>query len=603
MNMVPVLRSLNENRQQPVSGRILTIGSSPDCHLQLTGLPLRAAHLLFSQGSYMVQRLKLDVKVLVNDIAVSTFGTPLHHGDIVKIGSHRLQFIERADDTTLSASASPPENAASTLHELIDIAVSLLRSRDEALFDGLVSSVARLLRGDGARLVVDDGTGAERRTIARYPQSVGLDRFSNRAIDWAREAARTVLMHEDEWKTETGSERSLEKNLVASIMCAPLKRGEIINGYLYIDRVNDAAPFTEEERSFCDALLPLFSEILINFQEKRQQQATIARLQEQQMAPAGGMLYQSDCMTQLIALATRLARTDSPVLITGETGTGKELLARFVHDQSQRKSGLYKAINCGAIPENLIESELFGHEKGAFTGATGLKTGLFESAQDGTLFLDEIGELPFHLQVKLLRVLQESEVVRVGGTVTIPVDVRIVTATNRDLEAEVRAGRFRQDLFFRLNVLTLELPPLRKRGDDILLLAEYFITRYCQQFGLAHKTLSATAKNLLVAHTWPGNVRELENTMQKAILLCETDRLTPENISIGKCTVLRGEGASGSDQTLREARADAERTAIVAALTKTHGNVSLAGRILDIDRKWLIKKMEELGVTAGEFRR
>jgi transcriptional regulator with PAS, ATPase and Fis domain len=374
-------------------------------------------------------------------------------------------------------------------------------------------------------------------------------------------------------------------------------------GYLYIDRVNNADPFTEDDRSFCDALLPLFSEILINFQEKQQQLETIARLQQQQMAPSGGMLFESECMAQLIALATRLAPTDSPVLVTGETGTGKELLARFVHDHSSRKDKPYKAINCGAIPENLIESELFGHEKGAFTGAVSRKAGLFESAEGGTVFLDEIGELPLHLQVKLLRVLQESEVARVGGTETIPVDVRIVAATNRDLEAEVSEGTFRQDLFFRLNVLTLHLPPLRERGDDVLLLAEFFITRYCQQFGMTQKTLTASARKVLIAYPWPGNIRELENVMQKAILMSDTDRLTAENIAVKKSKSIIESGASENNVTLREARAEAERDAITATLSKTHGNVSLAAKILVIDRKWLIKKMEELDITADRFRK
>jgi transcriptional regulator with GAF, ATPase, and Fis domain len=600
--MIPVLRSLNTNLQQPVTGRIVTIGSSTDCHLQLEGVPLRVAHLLYSQGTYMIQRLKQEAKVLVNESSVSALGTPLHHGDIIRIGNHQLQYVERADGELNHPVKSPPENSIDRLRELIDTAVLLLRSRDEALFTSLVASVSRLLKGDGARLVSADDGEVERKTVARYPQSVGLDRFSNRAIEWAREASRTILMHEDEWKSETVSGRSLEKNLVASILCAPLKKGESIIGYLYIDRVNDAAPFTEEERSFCDALLPLFSELLVNFQEKRSQQETIARLQEQRLAPTGGMLYESDPMVKLITLAARLARTDSPVLVTGETGTGKELLARFVHDNSSRAEGPYKAINCGAIPENLIESELFGHEKGAFTGAANRKIGLFEAADGGTVFLDEIGELPLHLQVKLLRVLQESEVVRVGGTDTIHVDVRIVAATNRNLEAEVDAGAFRQDLYFRLNVLTLHLPPLRQRGDDILLLAEFFITKYCQQFGLNQKVLSVAAKNMLIAHAWPGNIRELENVMQKAILMSETDRLTPENIVLrkgaGGSDVIRGE----SDLTLRDVRAAAEREAIAATLSRTHGNVSLAGKILAIDRKWLIKKMEELGIDAKTYR-
>ncbi len=601
VNMVPLLRSLNENMQLPLSGRIFTIGSSPECHLQLSDMPPRAAHLLFNMGAYTVQRLKPDVKVLVNDVAVSTFGTTLRHGDILRIGGHRFQFIERVDESETEKFPSPPENAPSVLRELIDAAVSLLRSRDETLFFDLVASVARLLHGDGARMVIEEN--GERKTIARYPQSAGLDRFSNRAIDWAREASHTIMMHENEWRSEEGSEHSLEKNLVASILCAPLKLEEHTFGYLYIDRVNEAAPFTEEERAFCDALLPLFSELLNNFQEKKRQQETIVRLQQMQLAPSGGMIFESDCMTRLITLAVKLARTDSPVLITGETGTGKELLARFIHNNSQRSEGPFKAINCGAIPEQLIESELFGHEKGAFTGAVNRKIGLFESAQNGTVFLDEIGELPLHLQVKLLRVLQESEIARVGGTETVPVNVRILAATNRNLEAEVAAGRFRSDLFFLLNVLTLEIPPLRNRGDDVILLAEYFLNRYCQQFGLAGKKLSQSAKKILISYLWPGNVRELENAIQKAILICEKNVLNPEDFTLGKNTLAETVAVLNEGATLRNIRTEAENKAITAALSKTHGNVSLAARILDIDRKWLIKKMEEAGIKASDFRK
>jgi transcriptional regulator with GAF, ATPase, and Fis domain len=603
MTMEPLLRSSDAKVSHRVKGRIVTIGSSSECHLKLSGLPDRAAHLLFTKGTYHLHLLRSDCRVLVNDVQADTDGIPLRHGDRIRIGSFDMQFLESEERQGEEKVPEKDTGAPVLLKELIGIAVVLLRSRDEALFGSLVASVSRLLRGDGARLVADNEDGGERRTIARYPQSVGLDRFSNRAIDWAREASRTILLHEDSWKGEEVSARSLEKNLVATIMCAPLKRGDTILGYLYIDRVNNADPFTEEDRSFCDALLPLFSEILVNFREKQQQQETIKRLQRQQMAPSGGMIFESECMNELITLATRLSRTVSPVLVTGETGTGKELLARFVHDHSARAEGPYRAINCGAIPENLIESELFGHEKGAFTGAVGRKAGLFESAEGGTVFLDEIGELPLHLQVKLLRVLQESEVVRVGGSGTISVDVRIVAATNRDLESEVASGTFRQDLFFRLNVLTLHLPPLRKRGDDIILLAEYFITRYCQQFGLPQKFLSASARNVLVSHMWPGNIRELENVMQKAILMCETDRLTAGNFSLKKGVTVHDDGTSRSDMTLREARAQAEHAAITETLRKTHGNVSLAGKILEIDRKWLIKKMGELGIRAEDYRK
>jgi transcriptional regulator with GAF, ATPase, and Fis domain len=599
--MTPELRSPDASLRLQLIGKIITIGSSPDCQARLSGLPLRAAHLLFSGGSYRLQQLHAELKVLVNDAPVGC-GVALKHGDLIRIGEHALQYMERETSGASAPISQASGGVSSMLRDVIDIAVMLLSSREESLFNSLVESVSRLMRCDAARLVVDDGEG-KRTTVARFPQQAGLDRFSNRAIDWAKEASRTILMHEDEWKQTENAGLSLEKNLIASVLCAPLLQGASLAGFLYLDRIDKSDPFTDEERLLCDALLPLFSEILAGFQERRRQQETIARLQREQTDPAGAILYESDCMGKLMELARRFARTDAPVLITGETGTGKELMARFVHDRSSRASGPFRVINCGAIPENLIESELFGHEKGAFTGAINRKAGLFETAQKGTIFLDEIGELPLHLQAKLLRVLQESQIMHVGGTETISVDVRIVAATNRELEAAVTSGTFRQDLFFRLHVLTLHIPPLRERGDDVLLLCAYFIKHYCQRFGLPEKTLLTPARNALKKHSWPGNVRELENVLQKAILLSEGDRLTQEDLSIPSGGAQATNDAESGCEPLRVVRAEAEKRAIMKALIATRGNVSRASHLLDIDRKWLIKKMEELGVQADTYRR
>lgn len=593
--MVPLLIVRDNGSRYPLEGRVVTIGSSPDCHIVLNTLPARAAHLLFSKGTYLLQRLASGTPVLVNSQPVGA-GKMLQHGDTVQVGTVVLTFWDH------DAPEKTDGSTVSQLHELIHTAISLLRSSDETLFGDLVASVSRLLRSDAARLVDENASGLERKTIARYPLSVGLDRFSNRAIEWAREARCTVLVHEDAWREDVAKVRSLEKNLVASVMCAPLMEGTAIAGYLYLDRVDKKTPFTEDDRLFCDALLPLFSEILENFRQKRQQQETIARLQQQHRSSSGSFIYESTVMGAVVQLAARLARTDAPVLISGETGTGKELLARFVHDQSGRKDGLYRAVNAGAIPENLIESELFGHEKGAFTGAVARKIGLFESAQGGTVFLDEIGELPMHLQVKLLRVLQESEVVRVGGTETIKVAVRIVAATNRVLDVEVQEGRFRQDLYFRLNVLSLVLPPLRNREGDVLLLAEFFITKYCQQLGFSRKTLTTPARNALLTYGWPGNVRELENVIQKTIIMVDDDRLQAEHFCFAGSPQQQGACSGENDLTLRAARAEAETLAIKSALSKTKGNVSLAGKVLAIDRKWLMKKMGELGIDANSYR-
>lgn len=236
-----------------------------------------------------------------------------------------------------------------------------------------------------------------------------------------------------------------------------------------------------------------------------------------------GMVGQSPCLGEVIRILAKVAPTDSTVLVTGESGTGKELLVRALHNNSGRAGRPFVPVNCGAIPRELLESELFGHEKGAFTSAVRSRQGRFELAEGGTIFLDEIGEMDLSLQVKILRALQEKEFERVGGGKTLKADVRIVAATNRDLEVEVEAGRFREDLYYRLNVIPLHLPPLRDRGEDILLLADHFLRRFCQQKKRTTLTFTDEARAMILSYPWPGNVRELENFMERLSILCEHD--------------------------------------------------------------------------------
>ena len=234
-----------------------------------------------------------------------------------------------------------------------------------------------------------------------------------------------------------------------------------------------------------------------------------------------GIIGQSTTLKEVFRTLAKVAPTDSTVLVTGESGTGKELLVRALHDNSLRADKPFVPINCGAIPRDLLESELFGHEKGAFTSAIKTRSGRFEVADGGTVFLDEIGEMDLTLQVKILRVLQEKEIERVGGSGVKKVDVRIVAATNRNLETEVTAGRFREDLYYRLNVIPLHLPALRERGNDIVLLVEYFLKNFCKKRGRSHLSVSPEARKALLAYAWPGNIRELENFMERMSILCE----------------------------------------------------------------------------------
>jgi len=306
------------------------------------------------------------------------------------------------------------------------------------------------------------------------------------------------------------------------------------------------------------------------------------------------MVGQSKAMQVVFELAKKVARHNTTVLITGESGTGKELIARGIHFYSERADGRLVPVNCGGIPENLLESEMFGYKKGAFTGADRDKAGLFETAEGGTLFLDEIGELPQSLQVKLLRVLQESEVRPVGDPKTHKVDVRVITATAKNLETEMQKGTFREDLFYRLNVMQIHLPSLRERTEDIPALCRLFIERFNGELKKNIAAITPAAMSLIMKHPWPGNVRELENVIQRAVVLAEQDVLSPEHLPGSVVTGLDGglHDALGEGFSLKEAQRRLEKKLIVKALTETGGNRSRAARLLEISHPSLLSKIK-----------
>ncbi len=299
-------------------------------------------------------------------------------------------------------------------------------------------------------------------------------------------------------------------------------------------------------------------------------------------------------MREVFLLLDKVIDTEVPVLIEGESGTGKELVARAIHFKGPRKGGPFVTVNCGAIPETLLESEFFGYVRGAFTGADGDKVGLFEQAHRGTLFLDEIGDMDFEMQKKLLRVLQEREVRPVGGKKTIRVDVRIVCATNKDLRARMLERKFREDLYFRINVISITLPPLRDRREDIASLVEHFVRRTAKDMNLPAKTVEPEAMALLTAYSWPGNIRELENEVKKTLAL-SAETITADDLSPHIQGPRAGEepDLTAAKGTLKETMEATEKTIIVRALEETGGNQTQAARKLGISRVWLRKKMEK----------
>ncbi len=328
------------------------------------------------------------------------------------------------------------------------------------------------------------------------------------------------------------------------------------------------------------------------------------------------LIGHSSAMRQIFEIVAKVAESPSTILITGESGTGKELIARELHQGSSRRDKPLIKVNCAAIPKDLVESELFGYEKGAFTGAVGSKPGRFELADGGTLFLDEIGEIPVEMQVKLLRALQESEFERVGGIKTLHVDVRLIAATNRDLQALIADGRFREDLFYRLAVVPISLPPLRDRREDIPLLVHHFIGKYDQRLGKRVERVDEEAMQMLLAYSWPGNIRELENLMERSVLFADGPVILGSSLpdalrerssgatvpiaAVGPLGAIAAPSGASMKEIVRHAQAELEKELISRALEETGGNVTRAAKRLQISRKSLQVKMKELGLRGDE---
>ena len=317
------------------------------------------------------------------------------------------------------------------------------------------------------------------------------------------------------------------------------------------------------------------------------------------VAPPAGteeILGDAPAMHRIFETIKRVARTDVTVLISGESGTGKELVARSIHTKSPRRHRPFVAINCGAIPENLVESELFGHEKGSFTGAHAQRKGRLEMADGGTVFLDEVAELPAPVQVKLLRVLQERQLERVGGREMIPLDVRILAATNRDIQRETAQGRFREDLYYRLVVVTIQIPPLRDRLTDLPLLATYFLERFSSEYKVRARAFSAEALVAMQAYSWPGNVRELENRIKRALIMAEGRRITPADLD------LPANPEQAPVVSLKAARNETERQLLVEVLQRFGGNISLAAKAIKISRPAFHELLAKHAIRAQEYK-
>ncbi len=424
--------------------------------------------------------------------------------------------------------------------------------------------------------------------------------ITGRVVATGRPIAIPRLDQEPLFLDRSGARREIDRSTLA-FLCVPMKFAGQTVGALSVDRAAKGADLPGEI-----AFLEVVANLLAPRVHTRRVQEENARLREAigRHGPMGTVVGNANSMRLVAEQIDQVAQTMTTVLITGETGTGKGLVASEIHYRSPRRDKPMTRLDCGAIPENLVESEIFGHQKGAFTGAIEKRIGKFELAQDGTIFLDEIGELPLASQVKLLRVLEEGEFERVGGGKTIKTNARVVIATNRDLEKEVAAGRFRSDLFYRLSVFPIHLPPLRERGADIILLADFFVQKLGEKMGCKISRIDSSALDMLISYHWPGNVRELQNCLERAMILA-TDGIIhgyqlPPSLQVAASGDESDPGAE-TGATFQSMVKAYEITLIVEALKKTRGNQTKAAKLLGTTKRVIQYKIINHGINYKKY--
>ncbi len=515
--------------------------------------------------------------------------------------------IRKSDSVQFEKSpvvAPPVQNHQDKLKKLIET-ITLVNSETglDDVLRRVLTCAADIVGAEASAVLLIDSMGKNLRfAAATGPASSEVKRFTvplGRGIaGWVAEHGQTVVVPETSKDPRFYGKIAAELDEQHESMAAvPLKvKGRTV-GVMEVIHSSVEIQFSKEDVEILEALAgPVALEI-----EKAQLYDRLAEQNRNLKSALSAKFSFSDILTkdammdQIIETGKMVAKTGSTVMITGESGTGKELLAQAIHNESARRNGPFMTISCGAIPEHLLEAELFGYEKGAFTGAASRKLGKVELADGGTLFLDEVGELPLLLQVKLLRVLQERTIERLGGTEFHKVDVRVIAATNRRLEDEVREKRFREDLFYRLNVVPLAVPPLRARKADVLLLADHFLKNFTKQMQKTVAGFSERAVRLLEDYQWPGNVRELANAIERAVVLCTTDKIEFKHLSLTQMKELSDDRIV----TFKDAQHRFKRDYIIKTLALTNGNQTSAAKMLDIQRTYLSRLMKELNIPSS----
>lgn len=491
------------------------------------------------------------------------------------VGHHRMNRNELEVLNRVSKIINSILDYSVLLEQVMDLAIETVGAERGAIV---------LLAGDGT-LELAVARNMERKNLKE------LTTLSSSAVWKAVRDKKPVLVHDVQDDLVLREAKSILSHNIQSVLCVPLVSRGSISGAIYVDSRSGKGVFTGENSEFLAAFSEQAAVALENARLHKLLRDENRHLKEELKHDYqfSNIIGKSPSMQTVFELMKRLAQSSVPVLILGETGTGKELVARSLHYNSARSQARFVPLYCGSLPDSLLESELFGYKKGAFTGAYGDKKGLFEEADNGTLFLDEIADVSLSTQAKLLRAIEEQEFFRIGDTIPRKVNVRIISATNKDLETEIRAKRFREDLYYRLNVVRLELPPLRERKGDIPLLAHHFITRYAAENQKDIKGFTPEALRALERHSWPGNVRELENLVVRGVALATSSRVVLDDLGL-----LQDKLFLGATKPLKDAAAEFEKSFVLKVLKQCKGNRKLAAQRLGISLRSLHYKIQDI---------
>lgn len=566
---------------------LTTIGRATGNDVQLEDGLLQPTHAhIMRQGDVYTLAQMGRAEIYVNGRRCKS--AQLSDGDRIQLGAWQITWSTQAPQRDVERGEVP----LSAIEAMVELSADMMRDTSpEHLFHAMLEGLVELTRAEkGFVIVMQNG---ERHVAARHNVDAegdgsGPAPLSDSIIDQVAEHLKPIILSDAMADRRFGKAKSVVDLKLSSVMCVPLIYRRDLLGVIYLGNDSITDLFTHQTLAMLKLYASQASLIVYHALQLNQLELDNRNLRTRLHASSQGELIGTHTsMRRLFKTLRKVAPTDLSVLVLGETGTGKELVAREVHKLSERRSKPFIAINCGAIPENLLESELFGHAKGSFTGAHQHKIGKIEAADGGTLFLDEIGEMPMNLQVKLLRVLQERTIDRVGDLTPRPVDVRVVAATNRDIKDLIGQGSFREDLYYRLDEITVDLPPLRERGEDVAVLANYFLQHTREHYGRKARGFTNQAMLALKHHRWPGNVRELENRIKKAVIMSDRALLNPDDLGL--------DAASKREiQPLADAEESFKLEYIQRVLALNNGNKAQTARDLGVDARTVFRYIERI---------